>query len=95
MGSGCRDSISATGSCRIGISTRQASATSLPSAGRMSITPGIARIEAICSIGWWVGPSSPTPIESCVYMWMSGSSISADSRSAPRWKSEKIRKPAW
>ena len=66
VGSGCRDSIRATGSCRIGISTRQASATSLPSPGRMSITPGMARIEATCSIGWWVGPSSPTPIESCV-----------------------------
>jgi 2-keto-3-deoxy-6-phosphogluconate aldolase len=26
---------------------------------------------------------------------MSGSSISAESRSAPRWKSEKIKKPAW
>jgi len=20
-----------------------------------------------CSIGWWVGPSSPTPMESCVH----------------------------
>ena len=28
-------------------------------------------------------------------MWISGSSISAESRSAPRWKSEKIRNPAW
>ena len=24
--------------------------------------PGIARSEASCSIGWWVGPSSPTPM---------------------------------
>jgi hypothetical protein len=33
---------------------------------RITITPGMARKEASCSIGWWVGPSSPTPIESCV-----------------------------
>ena len=64
-------------------------------AGRRSIRPGMARSEARCSTGWWVGPSSPTPMESCVYMWITGSSISADSRSAPRWKSEKIRNPAW
>ena len=46
--------------------TRQASTTSFASPGRMSITPGMARIEASCSMGWWVGPSSPTPIESWV-----------------------------
>jgi hypothetical protein len=51
VGIGWRDSISATGSCRIGISTRQASATSLASPGRRSITPGMALIEASCSIG--------------------------------------------
>ena len=28
-------------------------------------------------------------------MWITGISISADSRNAPRWKSEKMRKPAW
>ena len=28
--------------------------------------PGIARSDRICSTGWWVGPSSPTPIESWV-----------------------------
>ena len=27
---------------------------------------GIARSAAKCSIGWWVGPSSPRPTESCV-----------------------------
>jgi hypothetical protein len=27
---------------------------------------GVARSAASCSIGWCVGPSSPTPIESCV-----------------------------
>ena len=55
----------------------------------------MARSDTICSTGWWVGPSSPTPIESWVNTWMTGSSISADSRIAPRWKSEKIRNPAW
>ncbi len=40
--------------------------------------------EASCSTGWWVGPSSPTPIESCVKMWMTGISISAERRIAPR-----------
>ena len=29
---------------------------------------GMARSIARCSIGWWVGPSSPTPIESWVPM---------------------------
>ena len=42
--------------------------------------PGIARSDASCSTGWWVGPSSPTPIESCVKMWITGISISAESR---------------
>ena len=28
--------------------------------------PGMARREATCSTGWCVGPSSPTPMESCV-----------------------------
>ena len=27
---------------------------------------GIARSAAMCSIGWWVGPSSPRPMESWV-----------------------------
>ena len=26
----------------------------------------IKRRLAICSTGWWVGPSSPSPMESCV-----------------------------
>ena len=64
--------------------TRQASATSLASAGRRTISPGIARSDASCSTGWCVGPSSPTPIESWVKMWIAGSSISALSRIAGR-----------
>ena len=64
--------------------TRHASATSLASAGRSTIRPGIARSEASCSTGWWVGPSSPTPIESWVKMWIVGISISALRRIAGR-----------
>jgi hypothetical protein len=33
-----------------------------------------------CSTGWWVGPSSPSPIASCVKMKIEGSSIKAASR---------------
>ena len=63
---------------------RQVSATSFASAGRNTSRPGIARSDASCSTGWCVGPSSPTPIESWVKMWMTGISISAESRIAPR-----------
>ena len=66
------------------IATRQASATSFASAGRITSRPGIARSEASCSTGWWVGPSSPRPIESWVKRWITGSSISAESRIAGR-----------
>ena len=38
------------------------------SAGRITVRFGIARSAARCSIGWWVGPSSPRPIESWVQM---------------------------
>ena len=44
----------------------QAPAVSLASPGRTIERPGMARSAAMCSIGWWVGPSSPSPIESCV-----------------------------
>ncbi len=56
------------GSCCDSMIRRQASATSFASPGRSVISPGIARSEARCSIGWCVGPSSPTPIESWVKM---------------------------
>ena len=36
------------------------------SAGRITHRSGTARKPARCSIGWWVGPSSPSPIESWV-----------------------------
>ena len=55
-----RVSTSATGWWRRSMLTRQASATSLASAGRNTSRPGIARSEASCSTGWWVGPSSPS-----------------------------------
>ena len=77
-------STSATGWWSASIATRQASATSFASQGRITFRPGIARSEASCSTGWWVGPSSPSPIESWVKMWITGSSISAESRIAGR-----------
>ena len=68
VGSAWRDSAKLTGSCVCAIATRQPSATSLASAGRIVIIPGIARSVESCSIGWCVGPSSPTPMLSCVKM---------------------------
>jgi hypothetical protein len=44
----------------------------------------MARSDASCSMGWWVGPSSPSPMASCVNTKMLGSSISAESRMAGR-----------
>ncbi len=60
--------------------TLQASTHSLASAGRSTTRPGMARRLGSCSIGWWVGPSSPTPIESWVKMWIVGISMIAESR---------------
>jgi hypothetical protein len=56
----------------------------LAPAGRITASPGTARSAASCSIGWWVGPSSPRPIESCVNTKIDGSFISAASRIEPR-----------
>ena len=44
--------------------------------------PGTARNETSCSTGWWVGPSSPTPMESWVKMCRTGISMRAESRMA-------------
>jgi hypothetical protein len=44
----------------------------------------MARNAARCSIGWWVGPSSPSPIESWVITWITRRPISAASRIAGR-----------
>ena len=61
------------------IANCQASATSLAPAGRTTFKLGVARSIDSCSMGWWVGPSSPRPIESCVKTKIEGSRISADS----------------
>ena len=42
---------------------------------------GVARSAASCSIGWCVGPSSPTPIESWVNTNVLGIRMIAASRS--------------
>ncbi len=44
----------------------------------------MARSAARCSTGWWVGPSSPKPIESWVKTNTTGSRISAAIRIAGR-----------
>ena len=36
--------------------------------GRITVRLGTALRLGSCSIGWWVGPSSPRPIESWVKM---------------------------
>ena len=41
----------------------------------------MARSVASCSIGWCVGPSSPTPIESCVKTKIDGMRMTAARRS--------------
>ena len=61
-----------------------APAVSLPSAGRIMSMPGIARKDARCSMGWCVGPSSPTPMESCVITNSVGAPESAAMRMAER-----------
>jgi hypothetical protein len=68
------------GPSRRAIASRQAAAVSLASAGRIVTRLGIARRPARCSIGWWVGPSSPSATESWVYTKIEGASISAASR---------------
>ena len=45
---------------------------------------GMARREARCSIGWWVGPSSPRPTESWVRTKMTFSVLRAARRMAGR-----------
>ena len=65
MGRAWRVSSSAVGPRRV-IATRQRDAVSLASAGRITVSCGMARSDAACSIGWCVGPSSPTPMLSWV-----------------------------
>mmetsp|Transcript_130491 Transcript_130491/g.194283 ORF Transcript_130491/g.194283 Transcript_130491/m.194283 type:complete len:216 (+) Transcript_130491:134-781(+) len=54
------------------------------SAGRMTSMLGNVRSDDTVSTGWWVGPSSPTPMESCVRMYVTGSSASAATRRVAR-----------
>ena len=44
----------------------QHSKVSMVSEGLKTFKFGIDLKLVNCSIGWWVGPSSPKPIESCV-----------------------------
>jgi hypothetical protein len=62
------------------------------SQGRQTSMLGIMRSVAVCSTGWWVGPSSPRPIESWVNTWITRCFISAAMRRALRAYSENIRK---
>ena len=66
VGRFCRVSASTDGVPRVVSASSQASAVSMVSAGRNTLRFGVARSIARCSIGWCVGPSSPSPIESCV-----------------------------
>ncbi len=79
-----RVSASATGPRACVTIHAHASAVSTASAGRITVRPGIARSASSCSIGWWVGPSSPTKIESCVKTKVERARISAASRSDGR-----------
>ena len=85
VGMFCRVSTMPAGLAWFSSMTFQAAATSLASPGRTTSRPGMARSEASCSTGWWVGPSSPRPIESCVQTYSDGTPIRAPSRIAGRW----------
>ena len=82
IGSPWRLSTSAVGVSVCPIANCQASAVSFASPGRTQYMFGCARRVASCSTGWWVGPSSPRPIESCVNTKIDGISISEASRTA-------------
>mmetsp|Transcript_52932 Transcript_52932/g.137943 ORF Transcript_52932/g.137943 Transcript_52932/m.137943 type:complete len:225 (+) Transcript_52932:281-955(+) len=75
VGNAWRDKTTAAGSCVRVMITFHISSTSLASQGRNVNKPGTERNAARCSIGWCVGPSSPTPIESWVKIQMHGISI--------------------
>jgi hypothetical protein len=62
----------------------QAMAVSAVSAGRQTSRPGMVRRLAACSTLWWVGPSSPRPMLSCVKTWITRFFISAAMRMALR-----------
>ena len=64
---------------------------STASHGRHTDMFGINRNVAVCSTAWWVGPSSPRPMESWVNTEIVRWPISAAMRSAFRAYSENIR----
>ena len=80
----CRVNSRHVGPCRRSIAAAHATADSTVSHGRQRSMPGMRRRLAACSIDWCVGPSSPRPIESCVYTKIARSFISAAMRSALR-----------
>ena len=57
--------MSAVGQSFVSIAFFHAAHISYASAGLITCILIIERIIANCSTGWWVGPSSPTAIESC------------------------------
>jgi hypothetical protein len=68
------------GPSRCSAAQAHAIAVSMPSAGRQTASPGIARSASSCSMGWWVGPSSPRKTESWVKTKRVGTFIKAASR---------------
>ncbi len=62
----------------------QATAVSVVSQGRQTWRLGIRRRLPACSIDWWVGPSSPRPMESWVKTCTTRCFISAAMRRALR-----------
>jgi hypothetical protein len=68
VGRFCRERMSAVGPVLRLIAWMYAAAVSSASPGRMTSRLGIMRSDDTVSTGWCVGPSSPTPIESCVQM---------------------------
>ena len=76
--------ISAEGPSLRSIACFQATADSTASAGRQQSRFGVVRRLVNCSTGWWVGPSSPRPMESWVNTCTTRRFISAAMRMALR-----------
>ena len=72
FGNFCLLKANATGVSLDSIATFHAYAVSVESAGLKTWKFGIVLSIDSCSIGWWVGPSSPTPMLSCVSTYISG-----------------------
>ena len=72
LGNPWRVNISAVGPFLRSRAPIKAPAVSSGSAGRITSRPGITLSPLTVSTGWCVGPSSPTPTESWVKMYMVG-----------------------